>query len=62
MYALMEKPGKVLSRTELEERLYGWNEEINSNAVEVQIHGLRKKLGSELIRNIRGIGYMVSKT
>lgn len=61
MFALMEFPGKVLSRAELEERLYGWNEEVSSNAVEVQIHNLRKKLGPELISNIRGIGYMVAK-
>lgn len=61
MLALMESPGKVMSRAELEERLYGWNEEISSNAVEVQIHNLRKKLGNALIQNIRGIGYMVTK-
>ncbi len=61
MFALMQSPGKVLSRAELEERLYGWNEEVSSNAVEVQIHNLRKKLGTDLIRNIRGIGYMVTK-
>jgi len=61
MFALMELPGKIMSRPELEERLYGWNEEISSNAVEVQIHNLRKKLGAELIQNIRGMGYMVSK-
>ena len=61
MFALMEMPGKVFSRAELEERLYGWNEEVSSNAVEVQIHNLRKKLGMDLIRNIRGIGYMVAK-
>ncbi|MFZ4540806.1 MAG: response regulator [Rickettsiales bacterium] len=61
MYALMERPGKVLSRAELEEKLYGWNEEVSSNAVEVHIHGLRKKLGNAIIRNIRGMGYMVSK-
>lgn len=62
MFALMEMPGKVMSRVELEERLYGWNEEISSNAVEVQIHNLRKKLGNDLIRNIRGIGYRVAKS
>ncbi len=62
MYALMESPGKVLSRSELEEKLYGWNEEVSSNAVEVHIHALRKKLGNELIRNIRGLGYLVSKS
>ena len=61
MFALLESPGKILSRTELEEQLYGWNEEISSNAVEVQIHNLRKKLGADLIHNIRGIGYMVAK-
>jgi DNA-binding response OmpR family regulator len=61
MYALMEKPGTVLSRAQLEEKLYGWNEEISSNAVEVHIHGLRKKLGNAAIRNIRGMGYMVAK-
>ena len=61
MYALMEKPGKVLSRAELEEKLYGWNEEVSSNAIEVHIHGLRKKLGNDVIRNIRGMGYMVGK-
>lgn len=61
MFALMETPGKVQSRAELEERLYGWNEEISSNAVEVQIHNLRKKMGTGLIHNIRGIGYMVTK-
>jgi two-component system response regulator QseB len=61
MYALMEKPGNVLSRAQLEEKLYGWNEEVSSNAVEVHIHSLRKKLGNGLIRNIRGMGYMVAK-
>lgn len=61
MFALMETPGKVLSRRDLEERLYGWNEEVSSNAVEVQIHNLRKKLGNSLIRNIRGMGYMITK-
>lgn len=57
--ALIERPGAVLSRTQLEERLYGWGEEVESNAVEVHIHNLRRKLGSELIRNIRGVGYMI---
>lgn len=61
MYALLEKPGVVLSRAQLEEKLYGWNEEIASNAVEVQIHQLRKKMGNELIRNIRGVGYSVAR-
>ena len=61
MHALMESPGKVVSRPELEEKLYGWNEEVSSNAVEVHIHALRKKLGNDLIRNIRGLGYLVTK-
>lgn len=59
MFALMEYPGRIRSRLELEERLYGWNEEVSSNAVEVHVHQLRKKLGSGVIRNIRGMGYMV---
>jgi two-component system response regulator QseB len=46
---------------QLEEKLYSWRDEVNSNAVEVYIHGLRKKLGSELIQNVRGLGYMVPK-
>ncbi|MBN8440408.1 MAG: response regulator [Thauera sp.] len=55
--ALLEQPGKPLSRAQLEERLYGWDEEIESNAVEVHIHALRRKLGAEWIRNLRGVGY-----
>jgi two-component system, OmpR family, response regulator QseB len=58
--ALADRPGAYLSRTQLEERLYGWDEEIASNAVEVHIHGLRKKLDPELIRNVRGLGYTLS--
>ena len=58
---LLARPGVVLSRTQIEEKLYGWKEEISSNAVEVYIHGLRKKLGSDLIQNVRGVGYMVPK-
>jgi two-component system OmpR family response regulator len=58
---LLARPGMVLSRAQLEEKLYGWKDEISSNAVEVYIHGLRKKLGAELIRNVRGVGYMVPK-
>lgn len=57
--ALLETPGKPLSRTQLEERLYGWDEEIESNAVEVHIHSLRRKLGQDWIRNLRGVGYFV---
>jgi two-component system, OmpR family, response regulator QseB len=58
---LMEQPGVPLSRAELEERIYGWDEDIGSNAVEVHIHSLRRKLGSDWIRNVRGVGYMVPR-
>ena len=59
--ALVARPGAVLSRAQLEEKLYSWRDEVSSNAVEVYIHGLRKKLGSDLIQNVRGVGYMVPK-
>ena len=59
--ALMERPGTALSKTQLEERLYGWGEEVESNAVEVHVHNLRKKLGSDAIRTIRGVGYVVAR-
>jgi len=59
LHALLERPGRVLSRAQLEERLYGWGEEVGSNVVEVHIHSLRRKLGTELIRNVRGVGYRV---
>jgi two-component system OmpR family response regulator len=58
---MIMRPGVVFSRRQLEEKLYGWKEDISSNAVEVYIHGLRKKLGSDLIQNVRGVGYMVPK-
>ena len=58
---LLARPGLVLSRAQLEEKLYDWKHEITSNAVEVYIHGLRKKLGADIIRNVRGVGYMVPK-
>ncbi|HWK51419.1 MAG TPA: response regulator transcription factor [Steroidobacter sp.] len=61
MHALLERPGVILSRTQLEERLYGWGEEVSSNAVEVLIHGVRRKLGADVIRNVRGLGWRVSK-
>ena len=58
---LIARPGMVLSRQQLEDKLYGWGEEIGSNAVEVFVHGLRKKLGASLVLNVRGVGYMVPK-
>jgi DNA-binding response OmpR family regulator len=58
---LIARPGRVLSRSQLEDKLYGWKDEISSNAVEVYIHGLRKKLGAELIQTVRGLGYCVPK-
>src|SRR5438552_11457308 len=57
--ALMARPGALLSRAQLEDRLYGWGEEIESNAVSVYIHQLRRKLGGEFIQNVRGVGYFV---
>jgi two-component system response regulator QseB len=57
LLALMEHPGRVLSRAQIEERLYGWGEEIESNVVEVYIHALRRKLGTGFIGTIRGVGY-----
>lgn len=59
--ALMHKPGAVLSREKLEECVYGWGEEIGSNAIEVYLHNLRKKLGSSTIKNVRGLGYRVTE-
>ncbi len=58
---LIARPGMVLSRPQIEEKLYSWKDEISSNAVEVYIHGLRKKLGVDVIQNVRGVGYMVPK-
>ncbi|MFM0220283.1 response regulator transcription factor [Paraburkholderia caledonica] len=62
LHALLVRPGAILSRSELEDRIYGWGEEVESNAVEYLIHALRRKLGSEVIRNVRGVGWMVSKS
>ncbi len=59
--ALADRPGVFLTRAQLEERLYGWDEEIASNAVEVHIHALRRKLDPEVIRNVRGMGYTIAK-
>ena len=59
--ALIARPGTVLSRQQLEDKLYGWGGEISSNAVEVYVHGLRIKLGAHLVLNVRGLGYMVPR-
>ena len=59
--ALMVRPGTILSRSELEDQIYGWGEEVSSNAIEFLIHSLRQKIGSNSIKNVRGVGWMVSK-
>jgi len=59
--ALLVRPGAILSRAQLEDRLYGWNEAIESNAISVYIHQLRQKLGADFIRNVRGVGYFVGR-
>lgn len=61
LYKLLENAGRVLSREQLSQSLYGWDTEIDSNAVEVHVHNLRKKLGEELIQTIRGVGYMIDR-
>ena len=61
LHALMQRPGAILSRAQLEDRVYGWGEEVESNAIEFLIHALRKKLGSDAIKNVRGAGWMVPK-
>ena len=59
LHELMRDPGAVISREQFEERLYSWGEEIESNAVQVHIHNLRKKLGHDMIRTVRGVGYRI---
>ena len=61
MHALMDRPGRILSRAQIEERIYGWGEEVESNAVDVLIHSIRKKFGKEVILNVRGAGWMSPK-
>jgi DNA-binding response OmpR family regulator len=58
---MLQRPGAVFSRAQLEEKLYGWKDEVSSNAVEVYIHGLRKKLGTDVIKTVRGLGYVVPR-
>ena len=59
--ALMERPRAVVSRAQIEDRLYGWDEEVASNAVEVHVHNLRRKLGEGVIRTVRGLGYSLGR-
>ena len=59
--ALIARPGAVLSRAQLEEKLFSWKDDVSSNAVEVYVHGLRKKLGNDFIQNVRGLGYVVPR-
>jgi len=59
--ALLQRPGTILSRSSLEDKIYGWGEEVESNAIDYLIHALRKKIGKEHIKNIRGVGWMVPK-
>src|SRR6202012_1962724 len=59
MLAFLERPGTILSREQLEDRLYGWGKEVESNAVDVLIHSVRKKFGQTVIRNVRGLGWTV---
>ena len=61
LQALLLRPGTILSRAQLEERLYGWNETVESNAIDFLIHGIRKKLGAKVIKNVRGAGWMVAR-
>ena len=61
LHELIAQPGRVLTRDRLQQALYGWDEEVESNALEVHIHHLRKKFFSELIRTVRGVGYLVDK-
>jgi len=59
--SLLARPGVVLSRTQLEEKLFSWKDDVSSNAVEVYVHGVRKKLGANLIQTVRGLGYLIPK-
>ncbi len=61
LHALLLRPGAILTRADLEGHIYGWNEEVESNAVDFLIHGVRRKLGAGIIRNVRGAGWMVDK-
>jgi DNA-binding response OmpR family regulator len=58
---MLQRPGVVFSKAQLEQKLYSWKDEVSSNAVEVYVHGLRKKLGADFIRTVRGLGYVVPR-
>ncbi|MES2959690.1 MAG: response regulator transcription factor, partial [Pseudomonadota bacterium] len=60
--ALLERPGAILSRAQIENRIYGWGDEVASNAVDVVIHGMRKKLGQDIIKNVRGLGWRAGES
>ncbi|MFO1208593.1 MAG: response regulator transcription factor [Amaricoccus sp.] len=60
MRALLERPGQILSRSQLEDRIYGWGNEVESNAIDVLIHYVRRKFGADVIRNVRGVGWLVA--
>src|SRR5882762_2963053 len=62
LHALLLRPGTILTRAELEKRIYGWDEEIESNAIDFLIHGIRRKLGADAIKNVRGAGWMVPRS
>ena len=61
LHALMDRPGQILSKSQLEDRLYGWQEDIESNTIEVHIHNLRQKLGPGVIETVRGVGYKLTE-
>ncbi len=61
LHALMDRPGQILSKSQLEDRLYGWQEDIESNTIEVHIHNLRQKLGPSVIETVRGVGYKLAE-
>lgn len=61
LHALIERPGQILSKSQLEDRLYGWQEDVESNTIEVHVHNLRAKLGSGVIETVRGVGYRLAE-
>ncbi|ASW03029.1 response regulator [Paraburkholderia aromaticivorans] len=61
LQALIEEPSRVFTRSELEDKLYGWGEEVGSNTIEVHVHSLRRKIGAEQIVTVRGVGYRLKR-